>query len=697
MNLEQLDHPVLGAGEAWPADAWTLLGVTPHLVCPLPGEAYLRNNSLGELLEFLNQREETIKRMGEDPYRYGYEPFSWKILDAFCGFPWIDPTAEMIAAETDEAKRAALQASAAWCLKVRQLFLHQDEPVKILYLFGGNRAGKSEWAASRVVKILSWFAGAIAWCFHQDIDMSRQYQQPLIHKYLPVELKREKGIRSGTTYISYKQQTGFPEEHFVLPKHEDKQSVPGSACDFRFYTQEFKKIQGGEVNVIWYDELVPASWVKEGKARIATRGGWMFITFTPIEGYTPTVKAAADVGIKTAESIAFVLPADGGKPELELAMAGEDLEAFVEGRASQPAVPAGREFQKVTRVMRMPDRMGAIFFFHSFDNPFGNPRALYALHASDGTDYKKMKFYGLATRAIQQQFAFNPLVHVVKRRQLPKRGTRYEFLDPCSGRNWFWFYVLVDKAPIGKRFWIHCEWPCPGKYVPGVGEMGVWAEPGDKHDGVRGPAQNPLRWGISRYKAEHMRLEGHKDWETRGEDTAPVAGGGEDFSFDEDDRKASRQRRAIFKPVRSRLPEGVWDIEERYMDSRYGATPTTTREGDTTLLEETDKAGLHFVPAPGGRTNEQKTHWIELVNNLLHWDEKKERGPMNEPRLYVTEDCANTIFALQNWTGEDGLEGACMDPVALLKYLVLADPEDWSVEAGSDQRSAVSDQRRNAA
>lgn len=678
MNLEQLNEPVLLAGEAWAADGWSVIGVTPSLVFDLPTEAWLREHSLEELLEVLNHREESIRRMADDPHRYGYEPFSWKLLDAFCGFPWIDPDADSIARALTPEKRVELEAKKAWCLKVRRLLLGQDEPIRILYLFGGNRAGKSEWAASRVVKILTWFAGARAWCFHQDQDMSRQYQQPLIHKYLPAELKQEKGIRKATTYISYKQQTGFTDEHFVLPKTED--AKPGSECDFRFYMQEFKKIQGGEINVAWLDELAPATWVKEMKARVATRNGWIFVTFTPVEGYTTTVKAALDVAIKTRETIAFVLPSDGGAPELELALVGEDLEAAIDGRPSQPPIPEGRDFQRVPRVMRMPDKQGAVFFFHSFDNPFGNPRSLYSLHAADGTDYKKMKFYGLATRAVQQQFAFNPLVHTFKLEKLPRRGTRFMFVDPCSGRNWFMFWVLVDKAPIGKRYWIYREWPCPGNYVPGVGDMGVWAEPGDKHDGERGPAQNPLRWGIQRYKGEILRLEGHKDWETRGEDTAPVDGPAEDFAFDDDDKKESKRRRTIFRAPRRRGPAGVEDIEERYMDSRYGNTPTTTREGDTTLLEECDKCGLHFVPAPGGRTNERKTHWIELVNDLLHFDEKKDLGPLNEPRLYVEAGCANTIFGLQNWTGEDGLEGACMDPVALLKYLVLADPEDWSTD-----------------
>lgn len=389
--------------------------------------------------------------------------------------------------------------------------------------------------------------------------MSRAYQQKVVHKYLPSELKQEKGIRKGVTYVAYKQQTGFSEEKFVMPQLEGS-TRGGSECEFRFYTQEFKKIQGGEIDVGWLDELSPASWVKEMKARVATRSGWLFVTFTPIEGYTPTVKAALDVAQTTLETTAFVLPKDGGDPDLARALAGEDLEARLEElraggadstaprRRAQPEVPAGREFERVPRAMRMPDGKGAIFFLHSFDNPMGNPKELWELHASDGTDYKRMKFYGLATKAVAQQFAFNPLVHTFK----------------------------------------------PAAAVPGA----------------------------------------------------------------------------------------VEEIEERYMDSRYGNSPTTTREGDTTLLEECDKAGLHFVPAPGGRTNERKTHWIELVNDLLHWDEAQPLGPLNEPRLRVSEECANIIFGLQNWTGEDGLDGACMDPVVLLKYLVLADPEDWS-EDGS--------------
>jgi hypothetical protein len=59
------------------------------------------------------------------------------------------------------------------------------------------------------------------------------------------------------------------------------------------------------------------------------------------------------------------------------AMAGEDLEAVIGGRSdAQPAVPAGREFERVPRAMRMPDRTGAVFFFKDQGS---TKRTLYAL------------------------------------------------------------------------------------------------------------------------------------------------------------------------------------------------------------------------------------------------------------------------------------------------------------------------------
>lgn len=640
------------------AEFWEALGVAAHPVYPLPDEAWLRAATDQELINYLLERQEDINRMVEDPLHHGYEPPIWKILDALCGFPWIEDTAE----------------NRAWSLRVRRALLKQDVPVKVILLNGGNRGSKSEWAASRTIRILLNKTSAKAWCFHQDGDMSRQYQQPLLYKYMPTHLRTERGIKRNPTYVAFKPQTGFSEDHFVLPNFSD--------CDFRNYQQAFEKIQGGELDVVWCDELVPATWIKELKARIATRSGWLIITFTPIKGYTAAVKMFLDVGKTTVQSTAFMLPEDGLDARVDLAIAGEDplqwLQAETQSNAiimaGQPPVPEGRRFTKVPRVMRIPPERGytvsrqAVFFFHSFDNPFGNAPELVHLYASETAAGKKMRFYGMASKMVAGKFPkFDQAVHVVEPAQVPKHGTRYHVADPCSGRNWFMIWALVDYSPAGKRVWIYREWPCPGQYVPGEGDMGQWAEPGDKHDGDKGPAQNSRGFGLLRYREEIDRLEGRPKFEGMPK-ASGQAGNKEDPDLREDPTP-NLYRRGKLKPGHGE------DIYERIMDSRFGAAPTPTLTGQTTLIEScAEEVDLHFIPASGRDISEG----IDLINNLLDYKEDQKIGPMNAPRFYISSECLNTIFALQNWTGEDGLHGACKDPVDVLRYLLLHNPEDWS-------------------
>jgi phage terminase large subunit-like protein len=675
MQLAALDRPLLAPGEPIPADLWATLGATPHPVAPLPEAEFLRTQPVAALLDYLNLREETIHRMAADPCRFGFEPFLWKILDAVCGFPWLDHPEAAVLAEPLAARRAALRAEKAWCLRVRRLLLRQDEPVKVLLLQGGNRGGKSEWAAARVNRLLFHAPHKRAWCLHQNAQMSRDYQQPLVYKYFPAELKTEKGIRKGTTYIAYKAQTGFPDEKFTLPNASDGV--------FKYYEQNIKSIEGGELDVIWCDELVPASWIETLKARVATRAGWLLITFTPVDGYSSTVKMFLDRAQTTRESIAYILPKDGGAPLFELALQGEDPHAWIgeplaaaghEAATGQPPAPPGREFERVKRIMRTSDRRTAIFFFHSFDNPFGNPRELWALYANATAEMKRMRFYGEAQKLAAGKFPRFGAAHIVSKDKIPRRGTRYYVMDPCSGRNWAMLWALVERAPSGRRIWIYREWPCPGVYVPGVGDLGAWAEPGDKHDGERGPAQRPLGWGLIRYRQEIHRLEGRPAW---ADDKPEIE---KPFQWDQDDAPEYTTPR---RRQRREHREGE-EIYERLIDSRFAATPSLTREGQTTLLEECDKIGLEFRPASGRDIQEG----IDLINDALHYREAEPLGPLNEPGLFVAEECANVIFALQNWTGEDGQHGACKDFVDLVRYLLLADPEDWSEDDRSTPAAA---------
>ena len=111
------------------------------------------------------------------------------------------------------------------------------------------------------------------------------------------------------------------------------------------------------------------------------------------------------------------------------------------------------------------------------------------------------------------------------------------------------------------------------------------------------------------------------------------------------------------------------------MDSRYGSSPTVTKEGSRTLIEQMSELDMEFLAASGKEIEEGTT----LVNDLLDYDEEVPIGEFsprlaraNEPRLFISENCPNTIYALREWTGKDKQHGACKDPIDLLRYASLA-------------------------
>jgi hypothetical protein len=47
---------------------------------------------------------------------------------------------------------------------------------------------------------------------------------------------------------------------------------------------------------------------------------------------------------------------------------------------------------------------------------------------------------------------------------------------------------------------------------------------------------------------------------------------------------------------------------------------------------------------------------------------------MNCPRYYISEDCQQTVYALMEYTGRDGLRGAMKDVVDCDRYLFKRGP-----------------------
>jgi hypothetical protein len=640
-----------------------------HPVIPLPHPDWVDQNP-EEAQAYFESRTKAIYLEQVDPLLHGSEPGIWKVVDALFGFECFDK-----AFEEEIKERFGEDKDWEWWAAAMRRVLGFPAPVSVVLINGGNRGGKSQYAAKRTVQRIYRKPKQTVWALHADHPMSVQYQQSLVNEHMPIEKRSAKIIEGRPEYISHKEATGFTNNKFIT--HH------GSTCVFKYYSADMSStIEGGECDFIWNDELVPPDWVDTERLRVATRNGKILITFTPVEGYTETVRMFQEGAKTTRESIAFLCPDDAGEPLEHMALGfdnpeqhayaktygpnsiPEDVHAWIEGGSGQPEVPAGRKFKMAPRVMRCigQSRGGkmeynaAVVFFHSSDNPYGNPEGVLKMVAGKSMDFIKERFYGVANKTMTTRFPrFNEDVHVIPADKIPNEGTDYMICDPSNGRN----FTFTWWRKVGNRDYLMREWP--GNYpieTANIGLPGPWAEvDGKRKDGRKGPAQSPFGFSLLEYKQEIARLEKWKvdytatpdprDWEPSGE-------------------------------------EGEQNVIERYIDARPANTASVTAEGSWTLLEELQDINFEFIPVilgpAGSLSSSVPQSAIHLINDALSYDESKPIGFTNSPRLYICEECHNSIFALKIWTGEDGNKGACKDFIDHIRYYYAQDLDDVSKE-----------------
>jgi hypothetical protein len=443
-------------------------------------------------------------------------------------------------------------------------------------------------------------------------------------------------------------------------------------------------LQGKEMDLACPDELVPADWVEDIIVRLATRAGRMIPTFTPINGYTPTVKIFCD-GAKTVRTIpAYLCPADGGDQD-EPAAVGLTAEQYSElwraedGRRA-PLAPqcdpedvigwleedgqrtkdgqrteaGGRVFENVPRVMKCVDPRKAVVFFNPSDNPYGNPKEVVSLLRKKGRSYVRERFYGLAEKTISVMIPrFTQKVHVLPAREIPHRGTNYFFYDPAADRNSFMAWFRRTGADV----YLYREWP--GNYnIPGIGLPGPWAIPSGRkdglNDGARGEGQAPsFGFGNLRYKFEMARLEGWVDWKEWKRDGQDYPGAAELAEWDE--RNGADEQ-----------------LTARFIDSRAASSPRIENDRPVTLQTLFDELYLFFFLTPGADIADG----VSEINSALDYEQDDAGGFINPPHFFVSEDCENSIYALENWRNVDGQHGACKDPVDLIRYFFMSECED---------------------
>jgi len=605
---------------------------TAHPIFELPTLEEAEALGHERFAEIMQKRELLIAEEKHDPLRKGWEPPIWKICDALLEWPWLDKQE---------------------CAKIRET-LGFYKPVDVLLINGGNRGGKSEYAAKRTMMMLQFVKSARAWCFHESNQNSVEYQHPLMWKYLPPDQRKK--TRTEVAYISYNQKYGFSDSKFVLHNK--------SECIFRNYEQDREKIEGGELNLAWCDELVPPDWVETLELRLATRSplSKMLVTFTPVKGYSACCKMFQDGAEIMHEASAFLCPKDEGVELPDYALHLQDCMSWMKGESGQLPTPPGRKFETVPRLMKSlgGDGKRAVAFFHSSDNPYGNPSAVVDFIKGKPRWYVRERFYGLANKTMASRFPkFDPKVHCINEDDIPKEGTNVLVVDPSSGRNFYmaWFRV------VGEKVYCYREWPS-GYEIPEVGVVGPWALPdGKKPDGRQGPAQDPFGFGLWKIKREIARLE---KWE----DCA-------NYKYQPDKRESDSVKEW------SEANGSGENVALRIMDSRAASTPRIENDRPVTLITDFEDIELFFDCAPGDAIADG----VAKINDALDWNEDEPQSYLNSPNFYVSKKCMNLIFSLQNWTGLDGNKGSCKDPIDVARYFFLSDCENistgtWNNEGG---------------
>lgn len=613
--------------------------VHPVLVLPTPAEAQAMGYDAWRAA--LAKREQLIQQELTAPLWKMWEPPVWRVLDALWGAPWL---------AEDEARL------------IREN-LNFRKPVNILLLLGGWGSGKTEYAANRISRLMQQKERGIFWFLHETQPAAVDQQHPIVFKYLPPQLRGTKAILETTTYVAYKEKTGFSDGSFVLPNH--------SRGRFWTYQGGVDALQGPTVNAAWGDELMPPEFVTAVGSRVARANGVFFITFAPIHGHTAVVQEFLDGAEKVREITAFLNPEDGGERDVarylglsdaELAaLRGyferkekppipavpwsrpEDCAKWLTGEPSQPAVPPGRRFKKVPRVLKPadPEESRAVVLLNGSDNPFGKPLSVFTLNASVSEELGNRYFYGFTKASRARMFPkFDRRVHTIDDAAIPSHGTNYLWADPAQ-RNFFMGWLRFTP----RRIFLYREWP--GDYdIPGVGVPGPWALPhGKLGDGQRGPAQDAFGFGLADYKAELARLEGWKDYKEQPDNVQKI-----DWV------------KPMFAENGSREV-----VLRRFLDSRYASTPHQENDRPVTMLENFAELGLFFETTPGDDINEG----VQGINDWLNYDQTRPIDALNCPRLLVAKSCKNTIFALETWKNAERGKGATKDPIDILRYASL--------------------------
>ena len=260
-----------------------------------------------------------------------------------------------------------------------------------------------------------------------------------------------------------------------------------------------------------------------------------------------------------------------------------------------------------------------IYYFWSEMSPFVNANELIRTYSKQPLEVKLARLYGIPSKAVEGRFPkFNRETNVIPHERIPFIQddsipvTRYFVADPGGSKPWvcIWAGVMRDGS-----IYIYREFP--------DSTMGQWALPHvngvGKSVGKPGPAQRPLGWGYNQYREHFEDLENGEE------------------------------------------------IFERIVDPRMGAATVREKEGESNIITTMANLGFVMRPAPGVEIESG----IAKINDALSWNDAEEMTDENKPKLYISDQCENTITSMLEYTGQSRTEHF-KDQIDCIRYLMVS-------------------------
>ena len=265
-----------------------------------------------------------------------------------------------------------------------------------------------------------------------------------------------------------------------------------------------------------------------------------------------------------------------------------------------------------------------IYYFWTEDNKFIDTSDFLAKIKDRPKDEILARAFGIPTKAIVGVFpGFNKEVNVIPHEKLPwlpanlkidKKGDRVpykvtRYMSIDPAGSKSWFALWVAIDAMG-TWWVYDEYPNE-----------TWAEAGSTAEGKPGPGQKGNKKGILDY------VEIIRD-----------------------------------------IEKGT-EIAERFIDPRAGASEKQIDEGATNIIMDLARHDITVIPASGIDIESG----LQLINNLLAWDESKPMDSMNAPKMFISDRCQNFIYSMAEYTAQGGRSEASKDPIDCARYLAVSD------------------------